>query len=133
MYKRILAPIDGSPTSMRGLMEAVKLAKNQKAKLRLLHVVPEAYLMLDAGSLIVEAKMAATGQGVEVEGAVVENMDQSVGDKILSEAREWQADIIVMGTHGRRGFSHLVLGSDAEAVVHGATVPVLLVKAASVG
>lgn len=133
MYQRILAPIDGSPTSIRGLMEAVKLAKNQQGKLRLLHVVPEAYLMLDAASLIAEAKTSAIGQGVEVEGAVVQSTDQSVGDKILSDAREWQADIIVMGTHGRRGFAHLVLGSDAEAVVQGATVPVLLVKAASVG
>jgi hypothetical protein len=79
MYARILAPIDGSPTS------------NQ--------------------------------------GAMVETLQQRVADKILNEAREWRADIIVMGTHGRRGFGHLVLGSDAEAVLHDAPVPVLLIKA----
>jgi nucleotide-binding universal stress UspA family protein len=49
---------------------------------------------------------------------------------ILKEARDWRADLIVMGTHGRRGFGHLVLGSDAEAVLHDAPVPVLLIRGA---
>jgi nucleotide-binding universal stress UspA family protein len=79
--------------------------------------------------LLAEAKDLAARNGVEVEGAMVETQQQRVADRILEQAREWHADIIVMGTHGRRGFRHLVLGSDAEAVVHDAPVPVLLVKA----
>jgi len=149
MYDRILVPIDGSPTSNRGLAEAINLAKDQKAKLRLLHVVDESFLMFDmygtgywgevirtlregGEQLVAQARNLATGQGVEVESGMVDTMSQRVADKILHDAREWRADLIVMGTHGRRGFTHLVLGSDAEAVLHGTTVPVLLVKAAPV-
>ena len=47
---------------------------------------------------------------------------------IVEEARSWGADLIVMGTHGRRGFEHLVLGSISEGVVRRATVPVLLLR-----
>lgn len=147
MYTRILAPIDGSPTSARGLMEAIKVAKDQKAKLRLLHVVDASFLSFDvygAGywgeviqslreggqQLIAQAKAQAAGQGVEVETTMVETLNQRAADKILEDAREWRADLIVMGTHGRRGFAHVALGSDAEAVLHGATVPVLMIKAA---
>jgi Universal stress protein UspA and related nucleotide-binding proteins len=53
------------------------------------------------------------------------------GETILDEAKTWAADLIVMGTHGRRGISHLALGSDAELVVRESTVPVLLVRARS--
>ena len=146
MYARILAPVDGSPTSNRGLMEAINLAKDQKARVKLFHVIDESFLAYDAYGvvrwdsvtqalregaerLLAEAKDLAARNGVEVEAAMVEAQQQRVADKILEQAREWQADIIVLGTHGRRGFRHLVLGSDAEAVVHDAPVPVLLVKA----
>jgi nucleotide-binding universal stress UspA family protein len=146
MYGRILVPIDGSPTSSRGLAEAIKLAKDQKARLKLLHVVDESFLMYDmygtaywgevirtlregGEQLVAQARNLAMGQGVEVESGMVDTMSLRVADKILQEAREWQADLIVMGTHGRRGFTHLVLGSDAEAVLHGTPVPVLLIKA----
>jgi nucleotide-binding universal stress UspA family protein len=57
-----------------------------------------------------------------------ENLGGRVAKLILDEAREWRADIIVMGTHGRREISHLLLGSDAEAVVRFSLVPVLLVR-----
>lgn len=52
---------------------------------------------------------------------------------ILDEARTWPADLIVMGTHGRRGISHLALGSDAELVIRESPVPVPLVRAATWG
>ena len=51
-----------------------------------------------------------------------------VADLIVEEANKWGADLIVMGTHGRRGLRHAVLGSDAEAVMQAAKVPVLLVR-----
>lgn len=148
MYTHILAPIDGSPTSERGLREAIGLAKDQRARLRLLHVVDKSLLMLDTTGmvdwadviqslredgeqLVSRAKTLAAAHGIEAEGVVVETLGQRVADRILSEARDWQADLIVMGTHGRRGFRHLVLGSDAEAVLHDAPAPVLLVRAAA--
>lgn len=58
-----------------------------------------------------------------------ETMGGRVADVIVREARKWKADLIVMGTHGRRGIGRVVLGSDAEAVLREARVPVLLLRA----
>ena len=58
-----------------------------------------------------------------------EPLTKRVADEVLSEAKKWRADLIVMGTHGRRGLRRLVLGSDAEQIVRLANVPVLLVHA----
>lgn len=67
--------------------------------------------------------------GAKVAGHVYENPGAGrVADLILREARKWRADVIVMGTHGRRGISHASLGSDAETVVRSSPVPVLLVR-----
>ncbi len=145
MYKRILVPIDGSPTSRRGLDEAMRLAKTMAASLRLVHIVDESALTMtpEAGTataalleqftqagrdIVTEAEALARGAGVQVETAMHENLAGRVADRILDEAAKWPADLIVMGTHGRRGIRHVVLGSDAEAVVRSAKVPVLLVR-----
>ena len=60
-------------------------------------------------------------------------MLESIGgvpaDFILAQAKGWRADLIVMGTHGRRGLVRLALGSNADLVVRGATVPVMLIRA----
>jgi nucleotide-binding universal stress UspA family protein len=146
MYRRILAPVDGSATSNRGLEEAVRLAKSLQAELKLVHVVDESALTLNpevttattplidefvaGGKEVLSASEAlARKLGVTVETALYENLTGRVADLILSEAQKWGADLIVMGTHGRRGIRHVVLGSDAEAVVRSANVPVLLVRA----
>ena len=60
---------------------------------------------------------------------MIEGRARPVSDVILNEARKWRADLIVMGAHGRRGINRLLLGSDAERVLHGVQIPVLLVKA----
>ena len=143
MYKRILVPVDGSDTSTLGLREAIGLAKDQNARVRLLHVVDESVLALTpevgmvdiSDSLIVAGRQTlerahalAQRQGVKADTAMPENVIGRVADSILDEARNWRADLIVMGTHGRRGVSHMLLGSDAEGVVRGSPVPVLLVR-----
>jgi nucleotide-binding universal stress UspA family protein len=146
MYKRILAPVDGSHTSTLGLQEAVRLAKTCRARLRILHAVDESVLTMNpealagSGELIDDlvdsgkkalknAKTLADRHGVKAETAMYENLSGRVADFILDEARKWRADLIVMGTHGRRGISHALLGSAAETVVRSAPVPVLLVRA----
>lgn len=146
MYKRILAPVDGSHTSTAGLQEAVRLAKDHRAKLRLLHVVDESALTMSpegmsgtdelisafiAGgkTVLKNARAFADRHKVKAEAVMYENLTRRVADFILSEAQKWRADVIVMGTHGRRGISHVLLGSDAEAVVRSSPVPVLLVRA----
>jgi nucleotide-binding universal stress UspA family protein len=145
MYSHILVPIDGSPTSQRGLLEAARLAKRLGATLRLVHIVDETALTMnpEAGTataplleqflesgkeVLQEAVALATREGVQVETAMHENLAGRVADRILDEAANWPAELIVMGTHGRRGLRHVVLGSDAEAVVRSAKVPVLLVR-----
>jgi len=147
VYKRIFVPVDGSPTSIAGLNEALRLARNQKAKLRLIHIVDQRMVfstvetgmnidpVLDAlksgGERILEraAKLAAS-RGVRPETEMNENAAHRVADVIVARARRWRADLIVMGTHGRRGVNRLVLGSDADLVVRNSPVPVLLVRSA---
>lgn len=145
MYRRILVPVDGSATGARGLREAIALARDQGAKLRLVHVVDEATILggaeagvdleplvealVKVGRAVIErARRAAAKLGVEAETAIYESVAGPAAQSILREATKWRADLIVMGTHGRRGIRRLVLGSDAEQVVRLAKVPVLLVR-----
>jgi nucleotide-binding universal stress UspA family protein len=67
-------------------------------------------------------------QEVQADSRMVENLTGRAADTIVKEAGKWNADVIVMGTHGRRGFNRLMLGSDAELVARTAAVSVLLVQ-----
>ena len=69
--------------------------------------------------------------GVKAETAQIESRGQLVSEAILADARRSRADVIVMGTHGRRGLNRLLLGSDAERVLREANVPVLLTRHAA--
>ncbi len=148
MYRRILVPLDGSATSSRGLREAAGVAKAHGARLRVLNVLDErlfvtmvegyamsnieeltASLRAEGQKALDAASKAAEKQGLKAEAYMVESRGRPVSDVILDEVRKWRADLIVMGTHGRRGVNRLLLGSDAERVLSGAPVPVLLVKA----
>lgn len=145
MYQKILAPVDGSVTSLRGLQEAIKLAKALKAKIYLLHVVNEliidpsfgavpvgpdfAVAMREGGQRILAgAERTVRDAQVECEASLVEVLGQRAADVILAHARKCSAELIVMGTHGRRGLSRVAMGSDAELVLRSSPVPVLLVR-----
>lgn len=146
MYQRILVPVDGSPTSLAGLEEALKLAKLAGAQLRLLYVVDElafvssvqeyaAYtgdllrLVKEGGQdILAKALARAKEAGVPADTLLLDSGTQRVADVIVDQARAWPAQLIVLGTHGRRGLRRLALGSDAELVLRSATVPVLLVR-----
>ena len=149
-YKRILVPVDGSPTAAQGLKAAIKLARETRAKLCLLHVVaeytalttPDAAInigpvleaMKSAGRKTLErCARSARAAGVNPEIALAEDIGGRVADEIVAYARRWRSDLIVMGTHGRRGVTRVLLGSDAELVVRYSPVPVLLVPAAGRG
>ena len=150
MYQRILVPVDGSATSSRGLDEAIKLAKLTGAELRLVHVVDvltfatgfEPYgvyasdvipIMREAGWKILNQAMThVCEQGVKVDGKLFDSLAHRVSDTVVEQAKTWAADLIVIGTHGRRGMKRLVLGSDAEQILRMATVPVLLVRSTEV-
>lgn len=146
MYDKILVPFDGSPTSERALLEAVRLARLCAASLRLIHVVdpithvsgferPDTYAhqirpaLLAAGEdLLARARASIAGDRVKVETMVIENISERVSTIIVDQARAWGADLLVLGTHGRRGVERMLLGSDAEQVVRTSPVPVLLVR-----
>ena len=67
-------------------------------------------------------------QGVQVDTLLFDNVSNRLCDTVLEQVKKWGADLIVIGTHGRRGVGRMLLGSDAEQVVRTAPVPVLLVR-----
>jgi nucleotide-binding universal stress UspA family protein len=146
MYKRILVPVDGSDTSTLGLAEAIKLSSDQGAKLRLIHVVDELIMtggaggmtvysgdlidtLREAGAAILKAAEALVQErGLVSESVMLERFGGPAATLIVDDAKTWNADLIVLGTHGRRGIKRLVMGSDAEEIVRTSPVPVLLVR-----
>lgn len=132
MYSRILAPTDGSATATQGVREAIALAKALKAQLVLLHAIddfPITHTLREAGRTILDtAAGLADKDGVACETVLRELDVQHAADAIVSEAVAKECDLIVMGTHGRRGINRLFLGSDSEKVLRHSPVPVLLVR-----
>ena len=147
MYTHILVPVDGSPTSNRGLEEAVKLARLTGASLRLMHVVDQLVyaasmegfgamtadlipLLREGGEkILMTAKERVEASGVPVDTVLFDSFAGRVCDLVVAEATKWPADLIVLGTHGRRGVERIFMGSDAEQIVRLAPTPVLLVRA----
>ncbi|HYI88090.1 MAG TPA: universal stress protein [Burkholderiales bacterium] len=145
-YQKILVAVDGSAAANKGLREALRLAKAERARLFILHVVND-YVVIaamggvapprDLGPLLREsgerilanAKALASKQGVKPELVLREILSGPAAEAIVREARRRRADLIVLGTHGRRGVRRMVMGSDAEQVVRIAPMPVLLVRA----
>jgi nucleotide-binding universal stress UspA family protein len=145
MYKRIMVAVDGSKTSNRALSEAIKLAKDQRAMLRLVHVVDEmpAYMsevpysiedyrksMRGGGRKVLAAAAAKAKAGrvrFDIKLAVIAGLSPRIWEVMNKEAKRWHADLIVIGTHGRRGFDRFILGSVAEGVIRLAGTPVLVI------
>ena len=146
MYKHILVAIDGSATSTKAVNEAIRLAQVHKSTLRLLHVVDTAMIDIDNGGmtympevmdtlrqsgikLLQKVQAHVEKSGVPAETALLETAGVTrIATEVVDDAKKWPADLIVLGTHGRRGFAHLLLGSVAEDIVRMASVPVLLIR-----
>lgn len=145
MYRNILVAVDGSHTSDLALRQAITLAREQESALRIVHVVDEVTASWESAhdiysdlrehfrksgyAVLEEARQLAGDAGVSVDSRLLEIdiIGRRIADMIIEEARRWRADLIVVGSHGRRGVAHLVLGSVAEGVARAADVPVLLV------
>jgi nucleotide-binding universal stress UspA family protein len=145
MYSRILVPVDGSETSNRGLAEAIQMAKLTGGRIKLLHVLdtqsltahpmadfsltPDWWgLLKEAGeSILNKGRSVVQAAGVPVETELRDGLALRVSDGVVAEAKRWAADLVVLGTHGRRGVGRLLLGSDAEQIMRSSPVPVLLV------
>lgn len=151
MYKNILVATDGSPTSNLALLETANLAAADTC-VRVITVTDNPVFnipldmdvnaiydvefmhtsMLKAAKDILErAKTLLQHKGIRAKTHLVdlsEAGNSSIAEAIMKEAEEWPADVIVIGTHGRRGFNRLLMGSVAETLIRSATKPVLLVR-----
>lgn len=142
MYKRILVPVDGSPTSNKALTAALQLAREAGGCVRVVHAFDElAFLSgyeydgsilraarVEADKILSTALEIAASAGVPADSNLLETRGQRLGDAVADQARAWEADLVVVGTHGRRGVGRVLLGSGAEQVIRMAPVPVLAVR-----
>jgi nucleotide-binding universal stress UspA family protein len=149
MYNHILVAVDGSETAQRALREAITLAKEQDAELRIVNVVDltlaysdeavpyifeyQKALTATGEKILHDCLAAARAAGIKCDGKsiAIERLGQHVYDAIEEEAKRWPAELIVIGTHGRRGVRRLILGSVAEGLARISSKPVLLIRGAS--
>jgi nucleotide-binding universal stress UspA family protein len=144
MYQTILGPVDGSETAQKAFREAIRLARSLSSRIRVMHVINStpwitqgapgvieellSQMRSTGESIIHEAKTAARQADVEVDDRLIEAIGDRAGEVIVTEASHWPAELIVCGTHGRRGLRRLLVGGDAEYIVRHSPVPVLLVR-----
>lgn len=148
MYQHLVVAVDGSTTSLNALNHAVGLAKLNQAKLTLVNVAnPTEYMTLAPEFLqheSYEAAAVANGQTVLEEAAQiaqnqgVQNVDthllvalrgaKEMAQELVDYAVAQQADLLVLGTHGRTGLMHLLMGSFAETVMRQTTLPLLIIR-----
>lgn len=148
MYKRIMVAVDESFMTNKVLDTAIELAKSSGATLAICHAIDETIfahrevemmmpnsvgkaeyrLRLGAQGFLGKAAETAKAAGVEVEIKLVESETKHVSDMLADAAAEWQADLLVVGTHGRRGMERYFVGSVAERLVRKAGTSLLLVR-----
>jgi nucleotide-binding universal stress UspA family protein len=142
MYKRILVPVDGSDTSTKALVAALQLARDAGGRVRLVHALDElsyvsgydygadvlALARERANQVLNDALEVAKASGVPADVKLLEAPGQRLGDVVADAALGWEADLVVVGTHGRRGLGRVLLGSGAEQVIRSAPVPVLSIR-----
>lgn len=145
LFKRIAAAIDGSSVAKMALRESIKLAKDQHSALRIVFVVDVVQLNAespyelteyqdavrrDGDRVLKQAAAVARKAGVEAETVrlEVQSLRDRIADEIARNTKAWRADLIVIGTHGRRGLSRMFIGSVAESLIRIAPAPVLLIR-----
>lgn len=146
MFKRILVPVDGSVTSNLALDAAINLALACSGRLRVVHALDEplwlaAYgmhgrtgaglheVMCHSGDdLLHKAMEKARSAGVEADMMLLDKPGVRLSEAVANAAKRWDADLVVLGSHGRKGFHRLVMGSGAEQVIRHAPVPVLVIR-----
>lgn len=146
MYRRILIAVDGSETSNKALSAALEMASYSggRSVLRLIHVLDQtAYLvgsdplgslvnaMREAGQkILAEGLSIVQSAGVQAETELVDRLGAHLAETVAADARQWDASLVVVGTHGRRGVGRMLLGSGAEQIIRLAPCPVLVIRSA---
>ena len=146
MFKRILVAVDGSQTGELALQTAIRLTTALQAQLRIVHAADVANINQEAEfpnrsrmaesiikngqDILSSAEASAVSAGVAAETTLItiDTLKKRIPEVIAEDAETWPADLIVIGTHGRRGLARLFLGSVAEGVARVASKPVLLVR-----
>ena len=142
MYKQIMVAVDDTNSSTLALKEAIKLAKNQNSKLCVVHIIDTLYegdvdrdsfvaLTKKRGQEVLNSmKKMLSRSKIEFEMKLIELTPSKaqIAEKLVDEATSLSADLIVIGTHGRRGLHHILTGSIAEEVIRISKTPVLLVR-----
>ncbi len=148
MYKRIMVAIDDSFATSKVLDSAIESARQHGAKLAICHAIDEtifaqreAAIMLSssvgqvtlnlkesAQVFVDQAAETARKAGLEVEILIVESELEHVAEMLADASAKWQADLLVVGTHGRRGVERFFVGSVAEKLVSKANTSLLLVR-----
>ncbi|WP_158059472.1 universal stress protein [Halorussus halophilus] len=140
MYDRILLPTDGSEQAEAATEQAFELARNFDAELHVLFVVDSSAFASEVDATLVTDELEAYGTRTletvvkRAEDAGVSEIESAIyfgttHEEILAYAEKVDADLVVMGTHGRRGLDRYLLGSVTERLVRMSEVPVLTVRA----
>ncbi len=141
-FQKILVPVDGSSTSDKALQYALELAQDNHSQVRVLYAIDELANLSSyeyAGEFLATARQqgqqvlqqamdAAKAKTVSADTRLAEESGQRLGQTVAEEAASWGADLIVVGTHGRRGVGRVLLGSGAEQIIRMAPVAVLSVR-----
>ena len=146
MYKRILVAIDGSQAAQLALQEALKIAQAAQSSVSAVFVAEHSAQMVDIGTGLLDQQTRETAsagaaqatledaralfeqRGVRGLTRIVDAYCEDIAGVLCRIADECEADLVVMGTHGRHGIGRLLLGSVAETVLRHARVPVLVVR-----
>lgn len=145
-YQHILVPVDGSAISFSAVRHAAQLAQGFNSQLTLISLIAEdpftgvdfhysssimkeyfIQAQANAEQALVEAAQIAAQAGSTVQTKIMQGAVSAEG--VLDSARELHADLIVMGSHGRKGLKKFILGSFAQDVLSHAELPVMIIKA----
>ena len=148
MYRRILVALDGSATSAKALSAALEMASYSggRSVIRLIHVLDEmayftgldpyagqtysaVHVMREAGiKILADALAIVQSAGVQADTVLVDQLGAHLAESVAETAKVWDASLIVVGTHGRKGVRRALMGSGAEHIIRLAPCPVLVIR-----
>ncbi len=148
MYKHILLPTDGSKLADKAVKQGIALAKSIGARVTILNATPEYQMVMDEGFVLPNAMMLrkrfedetarrskkmldAVKADAQAAGVTCETVTTSSGrpyEAIIKQAKKAKCDLIMMASHGRKGLSSILLGSETAKVLTHSTIPVLVVR-----
>lgn len=146
IYRNILVPVGDSSACEDGVWDAIDLATVLGSRIKLVHVINRTpWMAMGTGPAAIEdliIQIHSAGEsllhriqkdtrtsGVEIDAKVIEGFGQRVGELVVAEASSWPADLIVLRAQRRRGIRHILMGGNAEYILHHSPIPVLLIPA----